>query len=153
MPKEGESAPLSTSEEDGRNVLWTDGPEAGIGISFVETARGLLMDAVKLIPSGQLQTLRITSPTEWQFLLNGAGQRMALLAVKAFRHPKDDMDDRAKLENAVERALFGLDACVPTVFASNGARRSKSESKPWMNSPLPKEISSNSSNAPRAQTM
>ncbi|MBS5217268.1 MAG: hypothetical protein KHY61_04100, partial [Sutterella wadsworthensis] len=67
-------------------------------------------------------------------------------------YPKDDMDDRAKLENAVERALFGLDACVPTVFAWNGARRSKSESKPCMNSPSPKEFSK-SSNAPRAQTM
>ncbi len=152
MPKEGESAPLSTSEEDGRNVLWTYGPEAGIGISFVETARGLLMHAVKLIPSGELQTLRITSPTEWQFSPNGAGQRMASLAAKAFLYPKDDMDDRAKLENAVERALFGLDACVPTVFAWNGARRSKSESKPCMNSPSPKEFSK-SSNAPRAQTM
>ena len=151
MPKEGESAPLSTSEEDGRNVLWTYGPEAGIGISFVETARGLLMHAVKLIPSGELQTLRITSPTEWQFSPNGAGQRMASLAAKAFLYPKDDMDDRAKLENAVERALFGLDACVPTVFAWNGARRSKSESKPYMNSPSPKEFSK-SSNAPRAQT-
>ena len=152
MPKEGESAPLSTSEEDGRNVLWTYGPEAGIGISFVETARGLLMHAVKLIPSGELQTLRITSPTEWQFSPNGAGQRMASLAAKAFLYPKDDMDDRAKLENAVERALFGLAACVPTVFAWNGARRSKSESKPCMNSPSPKEFSK-SSNAPRAQTM
>lgn len=152
MPKEGESAPLSTSEEDGRNVLWTYGPEAGIGISFVETARGLLMHAVKLIPSGELQTLRITSPTEWQFSPNGAGQRMASLAAKAFLYPKDDMDDRAKLENAVERALFGLDACVPTVFAWNGARRSKSESKPCMNSPSPKEFSK-SSNAPRAHTM
>lgn len=152
MPKEGESAPLSTSEEDGRNVLWTYGPEAGIGISFVETARGLLMHAVKLIPSGELQTLRITSPTEWQFSPNGAGQRMASLAAKAFLYPKDDMDDRAKLENAVERALFGLDACVPTVFAWNGARRSKSKSKPCMNSPSPKEFSK-SSNAPRAQTM
>lgn len=152
MPKEGESAPLSTSEEDGRHVLWTYGPEAGIGISFVETARGLLMHAVKLIPSGELQTLRITSPTEWQFSPNGAGQRMASLAAKAFLYPKDDMDDRAKLENAVERALFGLDACVPTVFAWNGARRSKSESKPCMNSPSPKEFSK-SSNAPRAQTM
>ncbi|WP_302602417.1 hypothetical protein [uncultured Sutterella sp.] len=152
MPKEGESAPLSTSEEDGRNVLWTYGPEAGIGISFVETARGLLMHAVKLIPSGELQTLRITSPTEWQFSPNGAGQRMASLAAKAFLYPKDDMDDRAKLENAVERALFGLDACVPTVFAWNGARRSKSESKPCMNSPSPKEFSK-SSNAPHAQTM
>lgn len=152
MPKEGESAPLSASEEDGRNVLWTYGPEAGIGISFVETARGLLMHAVKLIPSGELQTLRITSPTEWQFSPNGAGQRMASLAAKAFLYPKDDMDDRAKLENAVERALFGLDACVPTVFAWNGARRSKSESKPCMNSPSPKEFSK-SSNAPRAQTM
>lgn len=152
MPKEGESAPLSTSEEDGRNVLWTYGPEAGIGISFVETARGILMHAVKLIPSGELQTLRITSPTEWQFSPNGAGQRMASLAAKAFLYPKDDMDDRAKLENAVERALFGLDACVPTVFAWNGARRSKSESKPCMNSPSPKEFSK-SSNAPRAQTM
>ena len=152
MPKEGESAPLSTSEEDGRNVLWTYGPEAGIGISFVETARGLLMHAVKLIPSGELQTLRITSPTEWQFSPNGAGQRMASLAAKAFLYPKDDMDDRATLENAVERALFGLDACVPTVFAWNGARRSKSESKPCMNSPSPKEFSK-SSNAPRAQTM
>lgn len=152
MPKEGESAPLSTSEEDGRNVLWTYGPEAGIGISFVETARGLLMHAVKLIPSGELQTLRITSPTEWQFSPNGAGQRMASLAAKAFLYPKDDMGDRAKLENAVERALFGLDACVPTVFAWNGARRSKSESKPCMNSPSPKEFSK-SSNAPRAQTM
>lgn len=152
MPKEGESAPLSTSEEDGRNVLWTYGPKAGIGISFVETARGLLMHAVKLIPSGELQTLRITSPTEWQFSPNGAGQRMASLAAKAFLYPKDDMDDRAKLENAVERALFGLDACVPTVFAWNGARRSKSESKPCMNSPSPKEFSK-SSNAPRAQTM
>ena len=152
MPKEGESAPLSTSEEDGRNVLWTYGPEAGIGISFVETARGLLMHAVKLIPSGELQTLRIASPTEWQFSPNGAGQRMASLAAKAFLYPKDDMDDRAKLENAVERALFGLDACVPTVFAWNGARRSKSESKPCMNSPSPKEFSK-SSNAPRAQTM
>lgn len=152
MPKEGESAPLSTSEEDGKNVLWTYGPEAGIGISFVETARGLLMHAVKLIPSGELQTLRITSPTEWQFSPNGAGQRMASLAAKAFLYPKDDMDDRAKLENAVERALFGLDACVPTVFAWNGARRSKSESKPCMNSPSPKEFSK-SSNAPRAQTM
>ena len=47
MPKDGESAPAATTEEDGRNVLWTYGPEAGIGISFVETARGLLMHAVK----------------------------------------------------------------------------------------------------------
>lgn len=152
MPKEGESAPLSTSEEDGRNVLWTYGPEAGIGISFVETARGLLMHAVKLSPSGELQTLRITSPTEWQFSPNGAGQRMASLAAKTFLYPKDDMDDRAKLENAVERALFGLDACVPTVFAWNGCRRSKSESKPCMNSPSPKEFSK-SSNAPPGQMM
>ncbi len=152
MPKEGESAPLSTSEEDGRNVLWTYGPEAGIGISFVETARGLLMHAVKLSPSGELQTLRITSPTEWQFSPNGAGQRMASLAAKTFLYPKDDMDDRAKLENAVERALFGLDACVPTVFAWNGCRRSKSESKPCMNSPSPKEFSK-SSNAPLGQMM
>ena len=152
MPKEGESTPLSTSEEDGRNVLWTYGLEAGIGISFVETARGLLMHAVKLSPSGELQTLRITSPTEWQFSPNGAGQRMASLAAKTFLYPKDDMDDRAKLENAVERALFGLDACVPTVFAWNGCRRSKSESKPCMNSPSPKEFSK-SSNAPPGQMM
>ena len=150
MPKDGESAPAATTEEDGRNVLWTYGTEAGIGISFVETARGLLMHAVKLSPSGELQTLRITSPTEWQFSPNGAGQRMASLAAKSLLYPKDDMDDRAKLENAVERALFGLDACVPAVFQWNGIRRSKSESKPCMNSPSPKEFSK-SSNAPRAQ--
>ena len=110
------------------------------------------MHAVKLSPSGELQTLRITSPTEWQFSPNGAGQRMASLAAKTFLYPKDDMDDRAKLENAVERALFGLDACVPTVFAWNGCRRSKSESKPCMNSPSPKEFSK-SSNAPLGQMM
>lgn len=126
MPKEGESAPLPATEEDGSSVLWTYSPEPGMGISFVETARGLLMHAVKYDPSGVLQTLRITSPTEWQFSPNGAGQRMASLAAKPFPYPKDDLDERARIENAIERALFGLDACVPSVFAWNGIKRSKS---------------------------
>ena len=67
MPKEGESAPLSTSEEDGRNVLWTYGPEAGIGISFVETARGLLMHAVKLIPRENFRPSESPRPPSGSF--------------------------------------------------------------------------------------
>lgn len=125
---EGEYAAVpADAEEVGKSVLWSYSPEPGMGISFVETARGLLMHAVKYGPSGVLQTLRITSPTEWQFSPNGAGQRMASLAAKSFAYPKDDMDERARIENAIERALFGLDACVPSVFAWNGIKRSKSE--------------------------
>lgn len=101
-------------------MLWTYGPEPGTGISFVESARGLLVHAVKTDRAGGVTCLKITSPTEWQFSPNGAGQRMACAAVRPFEYPGESPDGRAALALRIRRALFGLDACVPVEFVWNG---------------------------------
>lgn len=101
-------------------MLWTYGPEPGVGISFVESARGLLVHAVKTDRAGGVACLKITSPTEWQFSPNGAGQRMAGAAVRPFEYPGESPEGRAALALRIRRALFGLDACVPVDFVWNG---------------------------------
>ena len=101
-------------------MLWTYGPEPGTGISFVESARGLLVHAVKADRAGGVACLKITSPTEWQFSPNGAGQRMAGAAVRPFEYPGESPEGRAALALRIRRALFGLDACVPVDFVWNG---------------------------------
>lgn len=101
-------------------MLWTYGPEPGTGISFVESARGLLVHAVKVDRAGGVACLKITSPTEWQFSPNGAGQRMACAAVRPFEYPGESPEGRAALALRIRRALFGLDACVPVDFVWNG---------------------------------
>ena len=88
-------------------------------ISLVETARGLLAHAVRLDESGEVATLRITSPTEWQFAPYGAGQRILLALVKRCYNDAPPAS-RCRLEAQVRRVLFGLDPCVPIEFAYTG---------------------------------
>ncbi|MDO5530917.1 hypothetical protein [Sutterella sp.] len=106
------------------SIIWSARPETGVGISFVETARGLLTHAVRVSRAAdgsapEVTELRITSPTEWQFSPNGAGQRMACLAAKQMDYPEGE-EARGLAELRIRRALFGLDACVPVTFLWNG---------------------------------
>ena len=74
---------------------------------------------MRLDESGEVATLRITSPTEWQFAPYGAGQRILLALVKRCYNDAPPAS-RCRLEAQVRRVLFGLDPCVPIEFAYTG---------------------------------
>lgn len=93
---------------------WGDGsPSGGAGLGLADTARGLLAHAAVVEPDGLVRELRITSPTEWQFATNGAGQRLVVALAKALPMVLRGDSCRAHLERLVGQVLFGLDACVP----------------------------------------
>ena len=104
------------------SVVWSLAESEGRhreAISLVETARGLLAHAVRLDSDGGVSTLRITSPTEWQFAPYGAGQRMLISLVRS-RFAESLPTSKREIESVVRQALFGLDPCVPLEFAYTG---------------------------------
>lgn len=89
---------------EGRRALQADAaaPEPGIGLAWVETARGLLLHAVS-VNAGRVVDYRIVAPTEWNFHPAGVFVREAE-SIRA-----------ADAESAVEcvkRLALALDPCV-----------------------------------------
>jgi coenzyme F420-reducing hydrogenase alpha subunit len=76
--------------------------EPGAGIGWVETARGLLVHAVRLA-AGRIERYRIVAPTEWNFHPRGA-LPAGLAGVRAA--------DESELRRLVQLAVQSLDPCV-----------------------------------------
>jgi Ni,Fe-hydrogenase I large subunit len=76
--------------------------EPGAGIGWVETARGLLVHAVRLA-AGRIERYRIVAPTEWNFHPCGA-LPAGLAGVRAA--------DASELRRLVQLAVQSLDPCV-----------------------------------------
>jgi uptake hydrogenase large subunit len=86
-----------------------DGPRSGAsclpggaGISWVETARGLLVHRAE-VGNGRIAAYRIVAPTEWNFHPRGAFVRGALGLAP---------DTREDLERDASRIVASLDPCV-----------------------------------------
>jgi coenzyme F420-reducing hydrogenase alpha subunit len=77
-------------------------PEAGEGISAVQTARGLLLHRA-LVSEGRIAAYQIVAPTEWNFHPDGAAAH-ALATLRA--------DDAAMLARRARLAVQALDPCV-----------------------------------------
>lgn len=76
--------------------------EPGAGLGWVETARGLLVHAVRLA-AGRVERYRIVAPTEWNFHPRGA-LPAGLAGVRAA--------DESELRRLVQLAVQSLDPCV-----------------------------------------
>ena len=79
-------------------------PEPGVGISFVETARGTLMQRVRLGEGDVVREAAIVAPTEWNFSPDGAAQQ-SLSTIKAA--------DYKTWHNRVLLVARQFDACIP----------------------------------------
>lgn len=77
--------------------------DAGEGVGWVETARGLLVHRVRVDESGRIESHRIVAPTEWNFHPHGALPRG--LGGAAFA-------DAGAAERGVRWLLQSLDPCV-----------------------------------------
>ncbi len=77
--------------------------DAGAGLGWAQTARGLLLHRVVLEPSGCVAGYRVLAPTEWNFHPDGA------LARGLEAQP---VDDEARLRQGVGLAVLALDPCV-----------------------------------------
>jgi Ni,Fe-hydrogenase I large subunit len=77
--------------------------DAGEGVGWVETARGLLVHRARVDESGRIESYRIVAPTEWNFHPDGALARG--LDSSAFA-------DAGAAERGVRWLLQSLDPCV-----------------------------------------
>lgn len=78
-------------------------PEPGVGISFVQTARGTLTHRVR-ITEGVVREASIVAPTEWNFVPGGAAEQ-ALNALS--------VSDWKSWQTRAEIVLRQFDACIP----------------------------------------
>lgn len=85
-----------------RRACGATATETGAGISWVETARGLLVHRVRL-EGERIAAYRIVAPTEWNFHPEGA-----------FAHGARELDaaEAGALEANVRRLVASLDPCV-----------------------------------------
>lgn len=82
-------------------------PTPGLGVGCVDTARGLLIHAVRL-EHGVIADYTVIAPTEWNF--HPAGRWRAEL-------PGLPAADRGAAEHWLRRLVLALDPCVPVSFA------------------------------------
>lgn len=78
-------------------------PEPGVGVSFVETARGTLIHRV-VVERGIVREAAIVAPTEWNFAPGGAAQE-ALSSIRS--------DDWSSWEARAGIVLRQFDPCIP----------------------------------------
>ena len=77
--------------------------DAGVGLGWVQTARGLLLHRVALDTQGRVVEYHVLAPTEWNFHPDGA------LARGLEAQP---VDDEGHLRCGVRLAVLALDPCV-----------------------------------------
>lgn len=87
-------------------------PEPGVGISFVETARGVLTHRVRL-ERGIVREASIVAPTEWNFYPGGAAEE-ALNSL--------GVTDWASWRSRAEIVVRQFDACIPYKMTTEASR-------------------------------
>lgn len=101
--------------------LWTYSPQGNQALSFVITARGLLVHEVRTDDQGLPLELHIISPTEWHFAPRGAGAQL-LKAYAEHCNRTGHHPGQESLRAEIAKVLFGVDACVPLTFEEQGRK-------------------------------